>query len=405
MGMLFVIWLIIYFQRINVSILLVDPIFLTEMDLIGQNSKQGLLMTLFLISYSITNMIASPIGDWIGPRKGMIIALSLASISLLFGGLATGIMGILVARVLLGVGQGIYFPNQSIIIRNWFPPIERGKANAIYAVGGCVGPIIAMPFFVFIVTQYNWQASFYIIAILSFMTLIPLLFNMVSDNPIISKFSTEKEKEFIIREQNDIKVTNKESRFILFKNLLSSLDYWLVCVSFICFTTIWWGLLTWLPKYLVEVRLFDLEALGWVATLPYMLAAVTVILGGVLSDRVGKRAIFGIVAFTGAALSLLVALFVQSNIICLALLTLCGGFSMLYYAPVWALLQSLLPSNLVGTGSGVMNGICNLIGGASPFIIGFLIDLTTHYSIGFSYMVVFGFLGTITCTILLKRSH
>ena len=41
-------WMIIYLQRTNIGMLLVDSRFLEDMNLLGQPAQQGLLMTVFL---------------------------------------------------------------------------------------------------------------------------------------------------------------------------------------------------------------------------------------------------------------------------------------------------------------------------------------------------------------------
>ena len=50
--------LIAYLDRVNVSVLLADNIFLTDMELKGSQFKWGLLMTLFLIAYGISNVLS-----------------------------------------------------------------------------------------------------------------------------------------------------------------------------------------------------------------------------------------------------------------------------------------------------------------------------------------------------------
>lgn len=66
-SILFLLWIVVYLQRVNIGILLVDERFLADMGITGQSAKQGLLMTLFLIPYALTNVIGAPIGDLLGP--------------------------------------------------------------------------------------------------------------------------------------------------------------------------------------------------------------------------------------------------------------------------------------------------------------------------------------------------
>ena len=59
-----------------------------------------------------------------------------------------------------------------------------------------------------------------------------------------------------------------------------------------------WGLATWLPTYLVNVRGLDLISLGWAQTIPGLAMIVAMFLAGYVIDRLplGKEKIVGAVA-------------------------------------------------------------------------------------------------------------
>ncbi|MFW8205255.1 MFS transporter, partial [Klebsiella pneumoniae] len=74
LGILFVSLSIIYLDRVNISIIAANTHFLNEMHLNDKPILVGLLMSLFLASYGIANVFLSPLGDYIGPRRAMLIA-------------------------------------------------------------------------------------------------------------------------------------------------------------------------------------------------------------------------------------------------------------------------------------------------------------------------------------------
>lgn len=86
LGILFVSLSIIYLDRVNISIIAANTHFLNEMHLNDKPILVGLLMSLFLASYGIANVFLSPLGDYIGPRRAMLIAYVVISLSLLIGG-------------------------------------------------------------------------------------------------------------------------------------------------------------------------------------------------------------------------------------------------------------------------------------------------------------------------------
>ena len=100
--------LIAYLDRVNVSVLLADNTFLSDMGIKGQPVQMGLLMTLFLIAYGISNVFLSPIGDYLGPRKAMCLSIFLWCLSLFIGGIASTFTIMLAAHVILGIGEGMH---------------------------------------------------------------------------------------------------------------------------------------------------------------------------------------------------------------------------------------------------------------------------------------------------------
>lgn len=401
--LMFVLWVLVYWQRVNVTILLVDNAFLVDMGLVGESAKQGLLMTVFLISYSLSNILGAPLGDWIGPRKTMLFAMMVSSLAMLLGGLAAGLMTVLAARLILGIGQGVYYPTQSILVKKWFPLAERGKANAIYGIG-CIGPVLAMPVFTFLLANYSWRSIFYLVAGLGVIGLLPVLKGFITDSPETNRFMTNSEKRYIQKNSPGEETVQKTSALQGIKLIITSGNYWLLSISYIAFLSIWWGVVTWVPQYLMVARGFSLQSMGFMAAAPYASAALGVLLGGALSDRFSRRAVFGAVALLGAAFCILTAALVDSRIIAAFFIIIAPVFCEMYYAPVWVILQSLLPDHLVGTGSGFMNGFSNLIAAMSPLIMGVLIDLTNSYNAGLFYLTILGIVGA-SCSIILMRKN
>jgi hypothetical protein len=59
-------WIVVYLMRVNIGALLVDARFLQDLALEGKTAQQGLLMTVFLVVYSLANMAAIPISKRLG---------------------------------------------------------------------------------------------------------------------------------------------------------------------------------------------------------------------------------------------------------------------------------------------------------------------------------------------------
>ncbi|HQA07491.1 MAG TPA: MFS transporter [Syntrophomonadaceae bacterium] len=399
---LFLIWIAVYLQRVNIGILIVDERFLSDLGLIGQSAQQGLLMTLFLIPYAFSNVIGAPIGDLLGPRKAMLLGLLIAALAMFMGALAASFAVMLSSRVILGIGQGIHYPTQSIIVNNWFPVEERGKANAVYGVG-CIGPLLAVPLFTYLISHCGWEYILYLSGGLGLIVLIPLANKMVTDYPHQNTFITKNEQHYL---QESVPRSSNKSLLAGgmkdIKPILKSTQFWLITVAYSAYLSIWWGIATWVPQYLNIARGFSLESLGWVASIPYGAAALGVAFGGVMSDKLSRRSVFGVVGLAGASLCILLSAVVPSNALSAALVVSAPVFNQMLYAPLWTIVQSTFPSHLMGTGTGLVNGIANLVSALAPVIIGLLIQLSGSYGIGLMYLTAFGLLGSL-CSLLMMR--
>lgn len=156
---------IAYLDRVNVSVLAANEPFLAYMGIEGMPLQIGMMMTVFLAAYGIANVVLSPLGDYLGPRKAMMLCILIWTIALMIGGVATSFALIIICRILLGIGEGFYYPLQSVFIKNWFPKQERGRAGngkrrqqrkfyvagktgdyqLLLLVAGAVVPVSAMP--------------------------------------------------------------------------------------------------------------------------------------------------------------------------------------------------------------------------------------------------------------------
>ncbi|SDF02842.1 putative sulfoacetate transporter SauU [Sporomusa acidovorans DSM 3132] len=394
-----------YLDRVNVSVLVVDPAFLTAMGISGAVAK-GMLMTSFLIAYGVGNVILSPLGDIFGPRKAMAACIGIWIISMVIGGLAPTYAIITISRVLLGLGEAMHFPMQSKFVKQWFPPQERGKANAVWQTGMAVAPAIAMPFFTWIIHFSGWRMSFFVLAALS---LIPLMMVWwyTADYPRQSKRANQLEKDYIeagqAREADAAeKNTGEEKQGIVaaFKSFADNRNFWLLTFFYMMHVSIYFGTLTWLPSYLKEARGFSWAAMGILSSLPFVLAVGTKILSGYLADKLPRRSLILIFEMVGVGVGVFFAAYVADNNIAAAFMVLGVGAVGLGGPAAWTVMQSVVPSKGVASAAGLMNGLSNGVSALAPVAIGGLIAFTGTYAGGLSYIIGCSVVGCIMAIIL-----
>lgn len=405
---LFFTLLVAYLDRVNVSVLLADPAFLGDMGIKGMPVKMGMLMTSFLIAYGVSNILTGPIGDWLGPRKAMSISILLWIVAVSFGGAATTFSVMILSRVILGIGEGMHWPMQSTFVKNWFPPHERGKANSVWLLGLMIGPAVAMPLFTAFVSAWGWRLSFWGLALLGLLPLI-LIWFFTADRPRESKFISAAERDYL--ETELAKEADAEKKLIAasmkdrIKTFILDYRFWSLTLCYFAIACEFWGVMAWLPSYLKVARGFSWAQMGAFSSLPYVLGAVSVLLFGHYSDKLGRRAPFLMVSQFLTALFIYLGAVVTDNFTSAILISFSVASVACGLPAAWSLLQKIVPANTVGAGAGVMNGISNGCSAFSPVLIGFFISLTGSYFGGLMFLVSIGVIGGLAMVMLTIKKY
>lgn len=161
--------------------------------------------------------------------------------------------------------------------------------------------------------------------------------------------------------------------------------------------------MTWMPQYLVQARNFNMSGMAGYISLAYSLAIVGILTGGRLVDRVQNKSMIGIFALICVALATLGIALVSSPTGAVVFMILAVVLNEFIYPTVWAILQASLPAHLIVTGSGIINGVSNLLSAIAPFIMGWLIQTSGSYTGGLLFLVTVAILGAISCVLLHVR--
>ena len=390
-----------YLDRVNVSVLGANDQFLIEMGIKGIPVKIGMMMSVFLAAYGVANVLLAPIGDYLGARKSMMLCTVLWLVSLAFGGLATTFTVILISRIILGIGEGMYYPLQSVFVKNWFPKQERGRANAAWVVGQSIAPALAMPFFAYLIDAFGWRSNYHVCLVLGVIPLY-LLWRHTADTPRQHKTINAAEIAYIEAGQEETSVASVEKLSMKERlhGFIGNYRYWLLAFWYLCLQCMYWGLITWLPSYLKEARGFSWHEMGWLSALPFVFSIGFKVSSGFITDKIGRCApilmgsmfMSGICVYFGAETS--------SSYLSAILLSLAVGFCCMGTPVAWTLLQSLIPGSSMSTASGIMNGLSNGLASLAPALIGLFISITGHYSGGLLYLVFTAVAATVAAGIL-----
>ncbi len=116
--------------------------------------------------YIIANVIVIPMSGWLsgwfGRRRYLAGSIALFVTASFFCGAATSLGGLVMWRVIQGLGGGALLSTAQATLFESFPPEEVGIGQAIFGVGVMVGPTLGPTLGGWIVDNYSWPWIFYI---------------------------------------------------------------------------------------------------------------------------------------------------------------------------------------------------------------------------------------------------
>src|SRR5437763_12672502 len=132
--------LINYIDRSNLSI--AAPLIKDELGISG--TQLGTLLSAFFYTYGLLQIPAGWLVDRFDVKWVFALGFFVWSASTAVTGLLHGFAALLIARVVLGVGESIAFPSYGKIIGSHFQERQRGFANSIVMTGLALGPALGM---------------------------------------------------------------------------------------------------------------------------------------------------------------------------------------------------------------------------------------------------------------------
>jgi ACS family hexuronate transporter-like MFS transporter len=361
-------------------------------DIPISNTDFSRLQAAFLLAYALMYAGGGKLIDALGTRRGFILIMIGWSLACAMHGLATSVAFLAVCRFLLGAGEGGGFPAATKAVSEWFPVRERSTALGIINAGTAVGAVAAPPLIALILSALHWRWIFF------FSGAMGLLWTLVwsrkyfipSLHPKLSEEERAEIREVVDLATSPRSATQSESWF----SLLAYPQVWGLVVGKFLGDAGWYFYLFWLPKYLYDVRGFDIKQVGYYAWIPYAASGVGCLVGGWISSeflRRGHSVNFARKAALGISVSLMPLIyFVTHSPVELAIVL----FSIAFFGQqFWSTIMMTLPADIfpsrsVGSVAG-LEGLGGALGGVVfGLVVGYLLD---H---GFGYGVVFTIVST-----------
>ena len=250
------------------------------------NKDYAAIMVSFKIAYGLGLLFMGGIIDRFGTKIGYTISIAIWSF---FGMLhaavrpAFSLVGFMVARFGLGIGESGNFPAAIKTVAEWFPKKDRAFATGIFDASTSVGAILA-PFIVGAIVSVegdNWQIPFLFTGVLSAFWV--FLWIRTYQKPELHPKLSKEELAYINSDSEE-----ETSEKIPWIKLLPKKETWAFALTTIT-DGVWWFYLFWGAKFLAERFGVDIKNIGLPFLVIFVMADAGSLLGGLASGALIKN--------------------------------------------------------------------------------------------------------------------
>lgn len=401
LGFIWFAWMLSYLDRMvmNISLPFIGQ------DLGVDKGTQGLIISAFFVGYAAFQIPGGYLADRFGPRLSMAIAIFWWSIFTTLTGVASALGMLLVVRILFGIGEGAFPSGSWKTISTYFPSKERGRATAIQASVGTLGPALASIVAAGIISYFGWRTVFVILGFPGIIIALGIYYYCRNDPKDSPGISAAEIKELEDDQKNNVVASSGP---VNLSGLFKSPIVWQLTFVWFLFNVTFWGFTSWLPSYLMEARGLSLKHTGIFASVPFLFGTVGGLLGGYVSDKF-KSGRTWIYAFAAVIAALLLYLTFSVEDLTYAIAYQCLSMLFMFFAVglFWGILMDNINPKVMGTASGIVNVGAQFAGMLAAPVMGFLIDASggSYYSAFIFIIVALVASALVTLTIRMKKSE
>ena len=384
-----------YIDRINVNT--ASLVFAGPKELNLDAKHLGWVFSAFGWAYLALQVHGGWLSDRFGARKTLTICGVVWAGATIMMGLSGGLASMLVARVILGLGEGATFPTATRALSDWAPASLRGFVQGITHAFSRLGNTLTPPLVAWLIWKTSWRGSFIALGIVSLVWAIVWWFYF-RDDPAQHRGITPQELA---------KLPNYAARIARGKEpvpwgpLVKRISP--VTVVYFCYGWTLWLYLTWLPQFFKNTYKLDLKKSALFSTGVFLAGVLGDTVGGIVSDyvlhRTGNRnrarrdlIVIGFLASAAFMVPVIViglrattmtpaAMSHYMNLVAICL-SAAFFFAECTIGPFWAIPMDIAP-RYSGAASGLMNVGSALAAAVSPLVAGYVIAWTKNYSLPF----------------------
>jgi sugar phosphate permease len=349
------------------------------------NSRSAFLGSLFFLGYFLFQIPGASYARRKSATRLIFFALLGWGVLAALTGLVRNFWLLAVVRFLLGVAESVILPSALILLANWFTRSERSRVSAILLLGNSITVLWMSAVTGYLIKAVGWQMTFVIEGLPSVLWAFVWI-SIARDHPQQARWLSSdccaELTEQLEREQAMLPRTAN------FAASLRSPGVLLLCLQYFCWSTGVYGFVLWLPTIVRAGMAQGIEIVGLLSAGPYLLAVILMPLVGYFSDRSlsRKKFIWPFLMLSGAALFSSYLTASHGFWLSYVALIVAGGAMYASYGPFFAIIPEMLPKNVAGEVTALVNS-CGALGGfVGSWLVGLLQAVTGNSRAGFLFM-------------------
>lgn len=350
-------------------------------------SQSALLGSLFFFGYFVFQIPGAAYAQKRSARRLIFYALLSWGILASLTGVIKNYWLLAADRFLLGAAESFILPGMLILLTRWFTRAERSRTNTLLILGNPVTVLWMSAVTGYVIKEFGWQLAFIIEGLPSVLWGI-VWYIVIRDRPDQASWITPEAavalETALDKEQATLpRVPNLATAFRDPNVMLLCIQYFLWCIGV-------YGFVLWLPVMIRKGSSEGIGAIGLLSAIPYVFAVLLMLLAGYYSDRSVQRSrfvwpflILAGAAFFGSYLTAGVNFWIA-----FCFLVVAGAAMYAPYGPFFAIIPEILPDNVAGEVTALVNSLGALGSFLGSWLVGFLQGYTGSSRAGYLLMSV-----------------
>lgn len=401
---LLLLYIVAWLDRVNVGFAALQM----NQDLGFSPAVYGFGAGVFFAGYALFEIPSNLVLARVGARRWIariMITWGLISLAMMF---VRGSTSFYALRFLLGVAEAGFLPGIIYYLGDWYPAAQRARAVGWFMAAIPLSIVIGGPLAGLLLEMNGllglrgWQWLFLLegipAVILGFVVL-----GYLTDRPEHAHWLKPEEREWLSECIRAEQAQAKDRHGVgLGRALLHPTVWQLALIMFACQSGSY-GLSLWIPQILKGLSgLSDLQV-GMISAIPYIAAAIGMVLIGANSDRTGERFLHIAMPSFIAVIGFIASAYLTSPIPGMIALTVAAVGDLGSRGPFWALPGRFLAGSASAGGIALINTIGSLGGFVGPYAVGLVKNTTGNFTGGLLLLAFLLFASAIA-TLRLRRA-